>query len=69
MNEQTNRRAMIRRMRAKSSLSYPEVFHRFCGYLRARARREFFFACAATRALSRGRRMNFPPRQIFFSLP
>jgi hypothetical protein len=24
---------MIRRVRAKSSLSYPEVFHRFCGYL------------------------------------
>jgi hypothetical protein len=33
MNEQCNRRAMIRCMRAKSSLSYPEVFHRFCGYL------------------------------------
>jgi hypothetical protein len=34
MNEQFNRRAMIRRVRAKSSLCYPEVFHRFCGYLR-----------------------------------
>jgi hypothetical protein len=33
MNEQSNRRAMIRRVRAKSSLGYPEVFHRFCGYL------------------------------------
>jgi hypothetical protein len=42
MNEQTNRRAMIRRMRAKSSLSYPEVVHRFCGYLRACAAREIF---------------------------
>ena len=36
MNEQLNRRAMIRRVRAKSSLGYPEVFHRFCGYLAAR---------------------------------
>jgi hypothetical protein len=27
---------MIRRVRAKSSLSYPEVFHRFCGYLMTR---------------------------------
>jgi hypothetical protein len=32
---------MIRRMRAKSSLCYPEVVHRFCGYL---ARVEIFLA-------------------------
>ena len=36
MNEQFNRRAMIRRVRAKSSLCYPEVVHRFCGYLAVR---------------------------------
>jgi hypothetical protein len=33
---------MIRCARAKSSLGYPEVFHRFCGYLR-RAENFFYF--------------------------
>jgi hypothetical protein len=41
MNEQSNRRAMIRRVRAMSSVCYPEVFHRFCGYL-CPAPRNFF---------------------------
>jgi hypothetical protein len=39
---------MIRRIRAKSSLSYPEVVHRFCGYLGAR--KKFCFARARRRA-------------------
>ena len=45
---------MIRRMRAKSSLSYPEVFHRFCGYLvPAAAPRNFFSLLRCARAVKR----------------
>jgi hypothetical protein len=43
---------MIRRTCAKSSLSYPEVFHRFCGYLCDRARRARIFFGAAPCVLS-----------------
>ena len=50
MNEQFNRRAMIRRVRAKSSLCYPEVVHRFCGYL---ATRENFFQRRRARVVKR----------------
>jgi hypothetical protein len=50
---------MIRRVRAKSSLGYPEVFHRFCGYLCDARRRARNFFSAAARALSSGRRLNF----------
>ena len=50
---------MIRCVRAKSSMGYPEVFHRFCGYLEPR---KFFlkiFSGNESRALSRSRRLNF----------
>jgi hypothetical protein len=57
---------MIRRVRAKSSLSYPEVFHRFCGYLVDAWRHTEIFSGAAARALSSGRRMNFRARRKKF---
>jgi hypothetical protein len=59
MNEQSNRRAMIRRVRAKSSVCYPEVFHRFCGYLRGVEKFLEISSCAESHALSSSRRMNF----------
>ena len=65
MNEQFNPRAMIRRVFAKSSLCYPEVFHRFCGYLRDA--REFFAATLRSRCQA-GRALNFRPRAKDFSV-
>jgi hypothetical protein len=61
MNEQTNRHAMIRCVRAKSSMGYPEVFHRFCGYLRGTEKFSEFFSCDESLALSSGSRLNFAP--------
>jgi beta-lactamase superfamily II metal-dependent hydrolase len=52
---------MIRCARAKSSLCYPEVFHRFCGYLDAYEKFFSFVSDDAACALSSGRRMNFTP--------
>jgi hypothetical protein len=70
MNEQSNRHAMIRCVRAKSSMGYPEVFHRFCGYLRGAANFSEIFSGAESRALSRSRRLNFhPPPKKFRSTP
>jgi hypothetical protein len=34
---------MIRCIRAMSSMGYPEVFHRFCGYLEPKKFRRNFF--------------------------
>src|SRR6185436_6572069 len=59
MNEQTNRHAMIRCVRAMSSMGYPEVFHRFCGYLESQKKFLKFFSGAESQALSRSRRLNF----------
>src|SRR4030095_14450105 len=59
MNEQTNRHAMIRCVRAKSSMGYPEVFHRFCGYLEAQKNFLKIFSGDESHALSRSRRLNF----------
>jgi hypothetical protein len=50
---------MIRCVRAMSSMGYPEVFHRFCGYLRAAREDLKIFSCDRSLALSSGRRMNF----------
>jgi hypothetical protein len=61
MNEQTNRHAMIRCVRAKSSMGYPEVFHRFCGYLWRAEKFCEFFSSDRSHALSSGERMNFAP--------
>jgi hypothetical protein len=57
---------MIRCVRAKSSLCYPEVFHRFCGYLRHVEKISSCFSDDAARALSSGWRMNFapPPKKV-----
>jgi hypothetical protein len=52
---------MIRCARAKSSLCYPEVFHRFCGYLDAYEKFFSFLSDDAACTLSSGRRMNFAP--------
>jgi hypothetical protein len=59
MNEQTNRHAMIRCVRAMSSMGYPEVFHRFCGYLESQKKFLKFFSGGESQALSRSRRLNF----------
>jgi hypothetical protein len=61
MNEQTNRHAMIRCVRAKSSMGYPEVFHRFCGYLGGAEKIFRIFYCDESYALSSGSRLNFAP--------
>jgi hypothetical protein len=61
MNEQTNRHAMIRCVRAKSSMGYPEVFHRFCGYLCDVEKIFEIFSCDESSTLSSGSRMNFAP--------
>jgi hypothetical protein len=40
-------------------MGYPEVFHRFCGYLWAAKKFREIFSCDDSLALSSGRRMNF----------
>jgi hypothetical protein len=50
---------MIRCVRAMSSMGYPEVFHRFCGYLCAAKNFQEIFRATHRYALSSGRRMNF----------
>jgi hypothetical protein len=52
---------MIRCVRAKSSMGYPEVFHRFCGYLGGAEKIFRIFYCDESYALSSGSRLNFAP--------
>jgi hypothetical protein len=40
-------------------MGYPEVFHRFCGYLEPRKKFLKFFSGAGSHALSSGRPLNF----------